>query len=310
MFKQITLCLILASAMNCIFLEKINASKAACKRANELEADIKKLDHDKKTYENSTHKEIHELKEKIEELKRKITAKEADLKKYVEVYEKNKCTKEEELKKQEKICKHKKVLEHQLGSARTLHEDESECSDSDKSAHKKYHKKDHKNSDKSSKSDDSKKSKHDNENHNGHYNAWAKNEHTNAKIDAKASGQSFGKGESTAVAGPNGSQTTAHGTLGAKTGSSFQADIQKKGSNWGVDNSKGNKSSWGTTFANDSKVDARGSAQGFGNASVGSRTGFEGSENFAKGTKGTTTGASWKGNNDSKENSWGVNHKF
>jgi hypothetical protein len=286
MFKHITLCLILASTLNCLYIKKWKHAKIACKRAEELTKDIQKLDNDKVAYQTTNHNEVHSLKQQIEELKRKIAAKENDLQKYLVAYEKNKFTKAEELKKQQKICQDRKILGAVIGQSRNLGKDDCSASSS-KTGKKSHHGPKH-----------------------GNYNAWAKNEHTKAKIDARGAAQSFGKGESSAVAGPNGSQVTAKGTQGAKTGSSFQADINKKGSNWGVDSSKGHRNTWGTTFANDSKVDARGKAQGFGNATVGSRTGLEGSENFAHGSKGTKTDASWKGNNDRKENSWGAAHKF
>ena len=288
MFKQITVCLILASALNCLFLKKINISEVACKKVEEITKDLKKLDQDRKTFGERVNKHIRKYEAQIEALKRKITEKGVQLRKYFVKYQSAKRTKEEELKVQQKICSNKSSLEKQLGTPRTLQAIKpTPCKKPPcPVTHKKHlppvtHKQ------------------------TGKYNAWGKEEQTNAKIDAKAEGQSFGNGESTSVAGPSGAQSTAHGTKGAKTGTSFQANIHKRGSNWGVDQTKGKESAFGKTYSSDTRVDARGKAQGHGKASVGSRTGLDGSENFAQGTKGTQTGASWKGNTNSKENAWG-----
>jgi len=276
MFKHITLCLILASALNCMFLQKIHISEVACKKVEEITKDLKKLDQDRETFVTGVNKHIGTLEKQIEALRRKITEKGVQLRKYFVKYQSTKRTKEEELKAQQKICANKVSLEKQLGTPRAL-----------QASIPPY-----------------KPPRHDNNKKLSKYNAWGKEEQTNSKVDAKAQGQSHGKGESTSVAGPSGAQSTAHGTKGANTSTSYQANIHKRGSNWGVDAKKGKGSAFGTNYSSDTKVDARGKAQGFGKASVGSRTGLDGSENFAQGTKGTKTGASWKGNTNSKVNAW------
>jgi hypothetical protein len=287
MFKHITLCLILASALNCIFLKKINISEVACKKVAAITKDLNKLDQDRKTFGEGVKKHIRKLEEQIAALKRKITDKGVQLRKYNVKYQNTKRTKQAELKTQQKICDKKVSLEKELGSAREL---QASIPPYKKPPRPVTHKKHPRPVAKKQ---------------TGKYNAWGKKEQTNAKIDAKAEGQSFGNGESTSVAGPSGAQSTAHGTKGAKTGTGFQANIHQRGSNWGVDQTTGKKSAFGKTYSSDTNVDARGNAQGFGQASVGSRAGLDGSENFAQGTKGTKTGASWKGNTNSKENSWG-----
>ena len=103
MFKHITVCLILASALNCLFLQKINISEVACKKVEEITKDLKKLDQDRETFGEGVNKHIRTLEEQIAALKRKITDKGVELRKYNVKYQSTKRTKEEELMRQKKI---------------------------------------------------------------------------------------------------------------------------------------------------------------------------------------------------------------
>jgi len=162
---------------------------------------------------------------------------------------------------------------------------------------------------KHSKSDSNKK-KHLGHNHSKpvhSFDKWGKNEKTKSKIDATSQAQSFGKGSSTSVAGPQGAKSQATGSKGTSTGSSFNSDEQKKLSNWGETKNGNHRSAWGQTGSSDQKIASNVNAETFGKGASGSATGREGAEAFANGKKGSNTGADWKGDLKSKENSFGMN---
>jgi hypothetical protein len=268
MFKHITVCLILASALNCLFLQKINISEVACKKVEEITKDLKKLDQDRKTFGERVNRHIRKYEAQIEALKRKITEKGVQLRKYFVKYQNTKRTKEEELKVQQKICSNKSSLEKQLGTPRTLQ---------------------------ASRFPDKKPPRHNKKKKKG------KKQKVKPMIVAKVKRESLGKGESTSIALPSGIEGIAHGTVGTKTHIKFKDKTQKSGNNPIVTANTDHKSAFGKTYTSDKKVDAHDKAKGFGQASVG----FNRSENFAQITEGTKTGASWKGNTNSNEIYWG-----
>jgi hypothetical protein len=279
MFKHIILCLILASAMNSFFLKRLSEKKKACKRVKELTKEIKKLNDDKNVYQAANHKEVNDLKAQIEKLKHKISVKEAHLKDYLVTYAKTKSVKEAELNKVQQICK--KCHGGLLGTPRKLQKEHN-------SRRRNNRRVNHKG---------------------GKYSAWANKQKSDAKIAARSSAKSDGRGQSSASAGPNGSQSTAKGTDGVSTDSNFKADIKHQGSSFGVNSSKKGNQKWSTTTSNHTKVDGSGEAKARGKASAGSQTGFDGTNTFAHGSRGTNTAANWNGNNKNDKNSWEVSRE-
>lgn len=182
-------------------------------------------------------------------------------------------------------------------------DDESNCDDDNKDKSNK-NKKHHNNSkDDESNCDD----KNDKNNHSkGNHSAWGNKASNNTKISGSSQGISFGKGGSSAVAGPQGAQSMANGSKGTSTGSSFKNDSKQAVDAWGVTNNNGKQNAWGTKGLAEQKVDAKAKAQTFGSGNSGSKTGNDGSQTFGKGSKGSKTNASWDGDSNNYEDSFGV----
>lgn len=256
------------------------------KQIAEWEKQIKILIKERQECIDTKQKKIDELKKKIEEAQKK--------------------------------CANQKKNKIHVGNPRLLnndkknehHNEENSDEDSDEnsaSEHQNNKKKAHHNNSEESSESEEKENNHqgkNNKNHNG--SAWGKNEHKTAKINAASKGQSFGKGGSTAMAGPQGAQSQAKGSKGTKTGSSFNSDETNAFDNWGVTNKNGKADAWGTKGKASQKVSSNVKADTFGKGESGTMTGRNGAQAFGNGEHGSKTGADWKGDVDSKEESFGV----
>ena len=117
----------------------------------------------------------------------------------------------------------------------------------------------------------------------------------------------YGAGKTQSVAGPNGAQSQAEGTLGTNTASSYNNDNYRNEDSWGQ-SSKGGAAS---SFANKSNskqqiaAAAYGASKGFGGS--GASSGNDGSQSYGTGSYGGASGASWGQSATLNQDKWGAN---